>query len=725
MADISDDLLRDVLQSLKEANSRFGFQSDKLKKSVDALEDAVNRSIKSFSDISKQLDTFDKGIRRGSNDIKNLGSTIRNWQDELNDLAETTENLSDLQNSEYVEAQKRVNQYRAAFNQDLGTTFLKDTFISLGKNALELSIALTQSLLTNLTSSASGFKVAADVYTTTLDYSNRQTTAVADAAGALGTGLVLVNNGPVRTLGVGLTLASGAVKYFSQTLTEAAKFSIDFLSRQAEALVNSYNTASSAGLTFAQGMDEFAESATAANLTYDQFATVIKNSAVALAQSGYTVSGGVKELGKVSKALREGRLDEQLIRLGFGFEEQAELAAQTMADIRRAGMTARPEQVAQATADYAKNLRTIANLTGEEAKQKMDAARAATEEYAFRQKVMQIARQTQDPTLFQRIQQAMTLLDPTQQRAVVQQFIGGTITDLSANLRGLNQPAEQFVSSIQSGAFEVSTAMQGFLRSNDTLLQGADSMGMALNTASALTGAYSEQAKSYTEALANSTKINSETFAKAVSAANNAVTAQGEFTNSVVEITRATQDLKMQIQTETKTALNNFANVVSDTITHIRSMLNEYVLGGGTPSAKGFLENYGRDILEGVFGLIGAGAGLALGTAATAATGGGGAIILPSATIGGGVAGQSFGAGVADLLGLPKKAEGGITTGPTLAGEAGPEAVIPLKQGSVPISLDIGPLIYSMNEQVAVSKDLLDEMREAVDIQRRLLQNSY
>lgn len=74
---------------------------------------------------------------------------------------------------------------------------------------------------------------------------------------------------------------------------------------------------------------------------------------------------------------------------------------------------------------------------------------------------------------------------------------------------------------------------------------------------------------------------------------------------------------------------------------------------------------------------------------------------------------------------VPRRAEGGITAGPVLAGEAGPEAVIPLKQGSVPVALDIGPLVQAMDEQVSISRDLLDEMRDAVDVQKRILQATY
>jgi uncharacterized protein (DUF885 family) len=48
--------------------------------------------------------------------------------------------------------------------------------------------------------------------------------------------------------------------------------------------------------------------------------------------------------------------------------------------------------------------------------------------------------------------------------------------------------------------------------------------------------------------------------------------------------------------------------------------------------------------------------------------------------------------------------DGGITQGPSIAGEAGPEAVIPLKNGTVPVKIDlrnlkdIAPTFFGMNE---------------------------
>lgn len=65
-------------------------------------------------------------------------------------------------------------------------------------------------------------------------------------------------------------------------------------------------------------------------------------------------------------------------------------------------------------------------------------------------------------------------------------------------------------------------------------------------------------------------------------------------------------------------------------------------------------------------------------------------------------------AGVAGHIHAQLK-EGGITKGPSLAGEAGPEAVIPLPDGrTVPVKMDMGDLISKLEELITVNKDQLN-----------------
>jgi hypothetical protein len=50
--------------------------------------------------------------------------------------------------------------------------------------------------------------------------------------------------------------------------------------------------------------------------------------------------------------------------------------------------------------------------------------------------------------------------------------------------------------------------------------------------------------------------------------------------------------------------------------------------------------------------------------------------------------------------------KGGITTGPSIAGEAGPEAVVPLPDGrSIPVQIDMSAMIDKLDQLLSVMKD--------------------
>lgn len=73
----------------------------------------------------------------------------------------------------------------------------------------------------------------------------------------------------------------------------------------------------------------------------------------------------------------------------------------------------------------------------------------------------------------------------------------------------------------------------------------------------------------------------------------------------------------------------------------------------------------------------------------------------------------------------PTRADGGITRGPTIAGENGVEAVIPLAGGSIPMQIDFEPVIRIMQQNNVLTKEMLDTLSDMTDVQRRILDASY
>ena len=74
---------------------------------------------------------------------------------------------------------------------------------------------------------------------------------------------------------------------------------------------------------------------------------------------------------------------------------------------------------------------------------------------------------------------------------------------------------------------------------------------------------------------------------------------------------------------------------------------------------------------------------------------------------------------------LPQQAKGGVTSGPTIVGENGPEAVIPLASGNVPMNINWKPLTDLLTENLTVNREILDAIEDSVEVQEQILKTNY
>ncbi len=72
-----------------------------------------------------------------------------------------------------------------------------------------------------------------------------------------------------------------------------------------------------------------------------------------------------------------------------------------------------------------------------------------------------------------------------------------------------------------------------------------------------------------------------------------------------------------------------------------------------------------------------------------------------------------------------KNALGGVVNTPSIAGEDGPEAVIPLAKGKVPMQIDFDPMVRALNENNRLMEDIVRTMSDSKDIQQQILNASY
>ena len=161
----------------------------------------------------------------------------------------------------------------------------------------------------------------------------------------------------------------------------------DAFAKELDQTINNFRTMSSMGATFTNGMMEMRIAANASGLTIDQFTSAIQKSRDSVGNLGLTFAGGAQVVAETSQQLGllstgGSTLRNQLLALGYTFEEQVELSADYIASVR-AGTTLDKmrnigsAELARGTREYAEDLRVLQALTKGDAKQKQEQARTA------------------------------------------------------------------------------------------------------------------------------------------------------------------------------------------------------------------------------------------------------------------------------------------------------------------------------------------------------------
>ena len=234
-------------------------------------------------------------------------------------------------------------------------------------------------------------------------------------------GGILSNSGNPMVAGLGVVASAAGVglEAFGAISREVVEKAFPIFQTQITKMSASYNMAASTGALFGQGMTEMVNISSDAGLGIETFSKIIKENSEDLAKSGLGVAEGAKQVAGVGKIMRDSGTREELLKFGYSLEEQGGLIAQTIAKMRAGGGGAVDQQkVAEATAKYAKDLRTLADLTGEDVKTKQKQAQEAANNLAFQQELAQMA-----PEQREKIQRAMEAMAPIEQKAFMERMI--------------------------------------------------------------------------------------------------------------------------------------------------------------------------------------------------------------------------------------------------------------------------------------------------------------
>ena len=217
----------------------------------------------------------------------------------------------------------------------------------------------------------------------------------------------------------GLSVIGTVVGAAGAAMREIAEKAMPIMNAQIQAMSKSYMDATSTGALFGGGMSEMIKTSADAGISMGTFSNIIKNNASDLAKSGLGIAEGAKQVAGVGKIMRDNGTTDQLLKFGISLEEQGGLVAQTVARMRAGGGGAVDQtKVAEATAKYAKDLKTLGDLTGEDVKSKEKAAKEASNNLAFQIELAGMAPDARD-----KIQAAMVSMNDIERKAFVERMI--------------------------------------------------------------------------------------------------------------------------------------------------------------------------------------------------------------------------------------------------------------------------------------------------------------
>lgn len=653
------------------------------------------------------LSKFAKGLKEGFNSLNEFKQDL----DTLDEMIAKSSNT--------FEKQELVKQREAVAT--------KASMVALQAGALDAGKALTKSLVNGVVGTAGQFvkglqgnasasELGATVLTGAVDLVTGSVSTAGDAIAK--TGQVAQGfGGKMRVVGAIAELAGSAISGMSAAVGKLAKFGIEVLSKEVDKTYKSFNAMASSGALFAGGMSDMRATANLAGMSLETFSKVIKENSETIGQSGLGLTAGTKMIANVSSNFARqiggsGKsVREELMTLGFSIEEQAGLIAETAANMRRsAGGKNDEKAVAEQTQKYAENLRVIANITGEDAKKKTEAAKQQNQILAFQAELAKMG-----PQQRAQIDAAMATMTEVEKKNLRDRVVLGEV---------INKEGAIYEATV-AGAREKSEAQLALFKSNELTaesnaklnaqygeqIQGSILGNKELQVASFVTGGVlAEVGKGMLDAVNQSTTYTAEAVAAGKANVEAAKASNDALTTGIMGAAVAAEQLKVSLERMLTPAIAEYAKVTEAILTTLSNTLNDLgFIGKGETSFWDKLKSAGKGALEGgtagamIGGAIGGTVGTAIVPLAGTAVGGLG---MGAA---GGIIGGIGGAINGWFNAKEGKAAGGIAEGPEsgyLEKLHGMEAVVPLEGGrSIPV--DLSGITEALSAAMSAGKSAL------------------
>ena len=567
------------MTAANESTARGSAQlADALKNLVDLYEDQPYL----LKSANKQFGELNKALQSGKKRFVDVGQELENLRETIEKIEDQTEKDSLRKQLKEKETEARKAQY---------TKIAIDGLASLAAGAAKVYVAVGKSAINSYQSSASGFQAAGDAAIAGLDNANQTVKGIAGVASTVGAGLMFLGPEGIAA-GLALQGVSSAASFLSENMTDLAKFGINVAVKELEKTTKSFQTATSAGALFANGLQEMRDLGAQSLLTQDQFAKVISENSAALASFGGSVGQGAKTLSGVTRVLNTDFLPG-LMSLGYSIDDVADGAAKYIGMIGKLGITSNKSnyELAQSSADYLTQLKKITAFTGENAKQAEKDGEIAAQNAAVKAKILAsqnpeeeakkfkalIATANGNKDLILAIQQKYTT-GVVSNLAVLSAGSEGLLNQLDANVANVqntNKTLEQFTDDVETNRKTYGAQILAESKQQATNMAAANLHG----------GKYADTLAILSDSMDNANKtiagIVKPSIGEETAQAKEAA-ARDELTKSYVEATLQNQKLSLTIQKDLDPVMKEFGKVAAPILKGIEDQLVK--LGIGKPA---------------------------------------------------------------------------------------------------------------------------------------------
>ena len=378
--------------SIKAASDRFGGLSGALK-ALEArgklLDQGIIAQKDSISALNRAQREYKEEVKRVNQDVKSGRLTSLEARNELEDLADNFKKAAHLMGPE---AQQTVAKFVDGQNAAAkGSNQLAEYFVKFAP-----AVQVAGSVLSSFGRNADSIMSSGSSLDAGFALATASVGATASGMSMLGKGLqsaapVLLALGPeMLPVVAGLSLFGLVLDVVGKATQEVAEKAMPILNKQISSLSQSFTAASSAGAMYANGITGLMEQAKLAGVDAGTFSKAIKENSESVAMFGGGMVNGARRIADVGKIINSSGISKRLQNLGFSLEEIPGLIAKTGGEIAKSGKGATSQQVADATEAYAKNLRLIASITGQDAQGRMAEQEAKNRSLRFQQEMLKM-----------------------------------------------------------------------------------------------------------------------------------------------------------------------------------------------------------------------------------------------------------------------------------------------------------------------------------------------